>query len=137
MVPIFERLPLYPLRREHWQMIDWSSYPRGRNGIALLLLRTSVVALLMFEAQDQSLFIEHSIIAIVVGMIGVGLGIGIFTSLCGVVAIVAESVLFLTGRANASVVWAVTLILCAVISMMGPGAFSMDCALFGRRRVVL
>ncbi len=112
-------------------------YPRGIHGTALLLLRCSVTALLLMEAQKQGIFVEPSIGALLVGAIGVGLSLGIVTALCGIAVVVGGLVLLVSHHATVSGVCIVMLLLCGVIAMMGPGAYSVDSVLFGRRRVVL
>jgi hypothetical protein len=118
-------------------MLNSHDCRRGIPGIALLVLRASVAALIMIEAQHQHLFSAPSIVTILLGAIGVGLGLGILTALCGVAAIVAGISLLLTGHVGPSNSGMVALALCLVVSILGPGVYSLDCLLFGRRRIVL
>ena len=118
-------------------MESWHNYSRGVNGVALLLLRGAVTALLLLEAQREVAFSAPSAVTFIVGAIGVGLSLGILTAICGVAAIAGGVMLLFGGHVAASGVGIITLILCGVVSMMGPGAYSLDCVIFGRRRIVL
>jgi hypothetical protein len=118
-------------------MESWHQYARGLKGIALLLLRGSVAALVLMEAQKQGLFTEPSAGAILLGAIGVGLGLGILTALCSITSVVGGLILLVSHHVTLSGLFIVTLILCSVIAILGPGAYSVDSVLFGRRRVVL
>ncbi len=118
-------------------MLSWHDCRRGVPGIALLVLRSSVAASILIEAQRQHLFMEPSIVTILLGAIGAGLCLGILTTLSAVAAIMAGMSLFLTGHIHASSSGVVTLFLCTTISMLGPGVYSLDCTLFGRRKIVL
>lgn len=118
-------------------MVGWYDSTRGIRGAALLVLRTSVAVHILIEAQRQHLFAEPSIVTILLGILGVGLSLGILTTLCGIVAILGGVSLLLTGHIGASDCGIVTLFLCASVSILGPGVYSLDWILFGRRRIVL
>jgi hypothetical protein len=74
---------------------------------------------------------------LVVAAIGVGLCLGILTGVCAIAAIAGGVSLLMTGHMTSSESGIVTLLLCLVVSILGPGAYSLDCVLFGRRKVVL
>jgi hypothetical protein len=118
-------------------MVGCHDCTRGLRGLALFLLRMSVTAMILIEAEGQHLFAEPSIVTILIGVIGVGLSLGFFTAPCGVAAILGGISLLLTGHIAASGPGIVTLFLCATVSMLGPGVYSLDCTLFGRRKIVL
>jgi hypothetical protein len=118
-------------------MLSWYDCARGIRGVALLVLRTSVAAHILIEAQRQHLFAEPSVVTILLGTLGVGLSLGILTAVCGLAAILGGISLLLTGHIGASECGIVTLFLCAAVSILGPGVYSLDWILFGRRRVIL
>ncbi len=76
-------------------------------------------------------------VTLVAGIIGIGLCLGILTGLCAIAAIAGGVSLLVTGHIAGSYSGIVTLCLCSVVSMLGPGAYSLDCILFGRRKIVL
>jgi hypothetical protein len=118
-------------------MVSWHSCTRGMRGVALLVLRGSVTSLILIGTQGQHLFAAPSIVTLAVGAIGVGLCLGILTVVCAITAIAGGVSLFMTGHIASSYSGVVTLCLCSVVSILGPGAYSLDCVLFGRRKIVL
>jgi hypothetical protein len=118
-------------------MLSWYDCTRGIRGVALLVLRTSVAAHILIEAQRQHLSAEPSIITILLGALAVGLSLGILTAVCGGAAILGGISLLMTAHIEASECCIVTLFLCAAVSILGPGVYSLDWILFGRRRVIL
>ena len=118
-------------------MVSWHDYPRGKSGIALFLLRSSLATLILIEANHQHLFLQSPIVICPVGVLGVALCLGILTSWCSVVGAASGVFLVLTNHMSASGIGVVTFFICIVVSILGPGVYSMDSALFGRRRVVL
>jgi hypothetical protein len=118
-------------------MGNLSHYPRGLTGIALLLLRVSVGVLLLFSVQGGILCTEPLFVILLVSILSIGLAVGITTPMVGVAAALSRVALFLFVPAERSVVCVITLILCAVVSILGAGAYSFDGVLFGRRRIIL
>jgi hypothetical protein len=93
--------------------------------------------LILIGAQGQHLFAAPSIATLVVAAIGVSLCLGILTGVCAIAAIAGGVSLLMTGHITSSDSGIVTLLLCLVVSILGPGVYSLDCILFGRRKIVL
>lgn len=108
-------------------------FPSGRAGIALLVLRTSVAATLMLGAVVGS----HALLwTAASGSIAALLCAGFATPICaGVCSVVAAIVAFGTSGEGAlcPTLFALT---CLALALLGPGAYSLDARLFGRRRIV-
>ncbi len=118
-------------------MLSSHEYTRGTRAAALFVLRMSLAALILLEAERQHLFVAPSILTILLGGVAVGLCLGILTSTCGLFALIGGVSLLATGHLIATEFGLVTLLLCPVVSILGPGVYSLDCALFGRRKIVL
>ena len=109
-------------------------FPAGRAGIALLCLRISVVATLLLGAELSQLPSPVSTWA--VAILGFSLCIGLATPISAAICCTAEIyLLFKTGGTMALCVTMSALIALA-LALLGPGAYSIDARLFGRRRVV-
>lgn len=108
----------------------FSAFPRGSPGFGLLLLRALIV--LTFITADVKL--PGWLLGVfVVG--GICLLIGVLTPIAAVLiglgAIAAE----IFYDPNYTVV--IVVILAAAIALLGPGAFSVDARLFGRREILI
>lgn len=127
----------------------FSTFPGGRPGIALLLLRTALggiaVSLGAFELAGLA---ERTLLVWVVDSLlllsGVSLIVGFFTPLASL--LVGLSVLCITfawipgpalGSFGATLVALLMVITAIGIALLGPGAFSVDGHLFGRREIVI
>jgi putative oxidoreductase len=113
---------------------DFSAYPAGVAGLALLLLRCSAAAFLL--SAFPSLLTAPPWPALVLCTIAVAIMLGTLTriaaSLCAAVAVI---MLVMPGmRAIAGVP---SLLDAAALAMIGPGAFSIDARRFGRRTIHL
>ncbi len=110
-------------------------FPSGWPGIALLLLRASAAAdvfLYAYGCQDGCLvWVYAGLIAVAAALCA-----GIFTPMVAVITLAIQLVRLIslgTGRAGALISMLDTL----ALSLLGPGAYSVDAFLFGRRVVVL
>lgn len=126
----------------------FSSFPAGAPGVGLLLLRVAVGAALAIQggaclaSRDQKAWIWLA--GLLVLAAGASLLIGFLTPIAGVLAVLDGVSLALSwlpppmsddfGGAPAAVFFAV---MAAAIALLGPGAFSLDARLFGRREVVI
>ncbi len=119
----------------------FSTFANGWPGIGLLLLRV-LTAVVLIHSGIASLLEGPPLTIIVPQIIGAGAGIlllvGLWTPVAGVLAAIvtvwiAFSRIFSnTGDPGIAVIAAV---LGAVLAMVGPGAWSIDARLFGRKRI--
>ena len=130
------------LRRLFW------AFPAGLPGIALLLLRAVFAAGLVVQGMSYFGDPDRAAGTLVIGLISVGAGVlllaGLLTPVvCGIVGLSGIAIgcsvfpscthpLFDSG---VPFLFAVSILLAMV--MLGPGAFSMDARLFGRREIII
>jgi len=114
-------------------------FPEGGPGVALLLLRISVAAILVISAVSRLSNFSHLLVAAAV-LVGVLLLIGLFTPVSSWAAVAfGIANLVVDGHPSNSVIIVVaTSILEAIaLALLGPGAYSLDAKLFGRRVMVV
>jgi hypothetical protein len=114
----------------------FTMFPLGSAGIALLLLRLSAAAMLLMlvnrEAQvtSQWAFAGLAILAVL-------LALGVFTPLVCSLCCCLEIVALFSLRGAGALHLVFTVVNTAALGLLGPGGFSLDARMFGRRRVVL
>lgn len=111
-------------------------YPRGGEGFARLLIR-SALAILLFSNESFVLFTETpSIISLIRIVVCLGLCVGLFTRFVGVITATLSVWALFWGHQNLPLVQVATLIDSIALAILGPGAYSIDAILLGRRRVI-
>jgi uncharacterized membrane protein YphA (DoxX/SURF4 family) len=112
-----------------------SSFPRGSAGFGLLMLRMAVGLQLLSESACTGPPAWWQ--AALVTLLGLALVLGALTPVAGALAALYQ----LLCLAHASWPHAAPLLIAAMTAialvLMGPGAYSADARLFGRRRLVL
>jgi uncharacterized membrane protein YphA (DoxX/SURF4 family) len=113
-------------------------FPPGLPGLALLLLRASVAIALLVETygQRQVLPAWTQVAAI---LISLALSVGYLTPVAAAAALVFHALIgfALDGGLNGAAVAIVLSIDALALTLLGPGAYSLDSRRFGRRLVVL
>jgi uncharacterized membrane protein YphA (DoxX/SURF4 family) len=128
------------LEREIVQRL-FSSFAGGWPGVGLLLLRLlTAVALIRFGIAD--VLAAPPLTTVILEIIGTGAGIllliGLWTPVAGALAAIVEVWLALSrcfSHSGDPWIPIVQAVLSAVLAMVGPGAWSIDARLFGRRRI--
>ena len=121
----------------------FSSFADGWPGVGLLLLRLlTAVALIHFGI--AGVLASPPLITVVLQIAGIGAGllllIGLWTPVAGALAAIVKVWIALSrccSHSDDPWIPIVQAVLSAVLAMVGPGAWSIDARLFGRRRIDL
>jgi cytochrome b561 len=109
-------------------------FPTGLPGLALLLLRASVAIAVVASSYrpDSPRWLQATAILVAIGLLA-----GYLTPIVATVALVVQGFIW-SSLGLDSTVWAAAVSLDAIaLALVGPGAYSVDAYLFGRRVVVL
>jgi hypothetical protein len=114
----------------------FSMFPGGMAGLGLIILRICVVSSLLTIAFDRGPLAFASWTGVGVGLLSLLMVVGALTpAACAVGALVETSYLMLRqGTDRRYIVFALLVI--AALGLLGPGAFSIDARLFGRRLLI-
>jgi len=114
----------------------FSTFASGWPGAGLLLLRLATAASLFYCAVTEWK-VAPQLLSIVPQLIGAGAGIfilaGLWTPVAGVVIAAAE--LWIAVSRGGALQMALYAALGASLAMIGPGAWSIDARLFGRKHI--
>jgi putative oxidoreductase len=115
----------------------FSTFPTGRPGAGLLLLRLAVGASLILERIPEIWVIPQSLgfeVRTVLVCVGISLLCGLWTPVMGGVAAVIELLITFSPEGG-SVTHILLVILSISLALLGPGAWSIDAHIFGRKRI--
>jgi hypothetical protein len=114
----------------------FSMFPEGAAGLALVVLRGCVIASLWICVASRESFVAAGWPMVGLALIGVLLAAGAFTpAVC--FTCVAIELYSLWPRITGDLLHVVLAAsLSVVLGLLGPGAFSIDAKLFGRRRII-
>jgi putative oxidoreductase len=115
----------------------FSTFPTGRPGAGLLLLRLAVGASLILEKIPMMGIIPQSLVfgaRVALVCVGVFLVCGLWTPVMGSIAAVIE-LLITFSPGGVEVTHILLVILSISLALLGPGAFSVDAHIFGRKRI--
>jgi hypothetical protein len=109
--------------------VSWifSSFPTGATAVALLLLRASAAVTLMFDSREGPIARTLLALALMLGLLT-----PVASTLCGAL----EGIRLMSGEQAMTPFAAVTILHAIALALLGPGAYSLDARLFGRRRIV-
>src|SRR5271170_5797106 len=112
-------------------------FPSGIAGFALLVLRFSVAGLLLMSAFPGGDISAYSLKALAIFAVSGVLCLGAFTPVVCLLPIFLEAATLLRLGKEAAAVTILHILVTASLLFLGPGAYSVDAKLFGRRIVVL
>lgn len=124
----------------------FTTFPNGSPGVGLLLLRLAVTAVLVTHGsaclRDPGASPGTWAVGALAAATGGLLAVGFLTPLCGALASAMAAGLALsllpsptTNVLGSGLPTLVVVLTAAALGLVGPGAFSVDAALFGRREI--
>jgi len=112
-------------------------FPVGTAGAALLVLRISVAATLLANgAARWPPLTTPSWIPLSLALLAICLCLGLFTPYCSAVVCLIQAYLLLGGGRDEFHL-AISILDSGVLAVLGPGAYSSDARIFGRKRLTL
>lgn len=112
-------------------------FPAGAPGLALLVLRFVSIAWLHLDATAQFAFSSHVLALIPLEAVSVALVFGVLTPYVACVAAVVKAIDLVVSGMFPGFLGGIALAHFVILLLLGPGAYSVDARLFGRRVTVL
>jgi uncharacterized membrane protein YphA (DoxX/SURF4 family) len=112
-------------------------FPTGTAGASLIVLRTSVAAALVFSGIGTSAWVTPPWIAIAIAVLAFSIIVGLFTPYSCAAGCLFELYLFSGVGWRDEFHLAVSILDGVVLAFLGPGAYSVDAHLFGRKLLTL
>jgi uncharacterized membrane protein len=110
-------------------------FPTGAAGLALVLLRVSVAAMLVTNVIPSEDPTVHMWELAGIGLLVTALCLGIFTPVVSVLSCCVEIAALSDLRELGVTHLMASILITASLAMLGPGAYSIDARMFGRRLV--
>lgn len=114
----------------------FSMFPRGLPGLALLLLRASVAIALLLENYGHRQELSGWIQGVTI-LLSFALCAGYLTPMVALMGFVLHGLIWSDLGAGNTVAAIIVALDAMALALLGPGAYSLDSYLFGRRVVVL
>jgi hypothetical protein len=114
----------------------FSVFPTGAPGIALLILRISLAAAVLDNCVDVIRPAVLPLVCFALAVQSLLLCLGLLTPIVSIIACASQlAALFVTVHTDVRFV-GLSSLNAAAIALLGPGAYSLDGRLFGRREIV-
>jgi hypothetical protein len=112
-------------------------FPQGGPGLALVLLRLSVAAMFALNAAHRSAVSSFHLLLAGVALTSLSLILGFLTPYLSALACGLAVASVLVGAQCGPLGCALAILDAAALALLGPGAYSVDARLFGRRVTVV
>jgi hypothetical protein len=114
----------------------FSIFPTGLVGVALLILRVSVAITILINAADCWASTLSSWMIVVFVLAALSLCLGLLTPYFSLLSSLLQTGVLLFAGGN-RFQFVTSIVGSGIVSVLGPGAYSVDCRLFGRRLLKL
>lgn len=110
-------------------------FPTGSAGIALVVLRCVVAVTVLVNASVYWPVGSSLMVRGIAGLVGLCLFLGFLTPYCAAVCCFLELALLVATDAPNKLALGLSALTAAATVALGPGAYSIDCRLFGRKLI--
>lgn len=111
-------------------------FPTGWPGVALLLLRVALSANVAYGALELRATLDIAWVLALFATIAAALGLGLLTPFTAFFAACFEILLWHFSLGTVAALHVCAIFVAAALAMLGPGGYSLDAKLFGRRQVI-
>jgi uncharacterized membrane protein YphA (DoxX/SURF4 family) len=112
-------------------------FPAGIAGVALFALRSSVAVSLIVDVTTHGSLFKHSWLILLAAVPASLLCLGLVTPYCAAFAALMQLVALFAFAGPSKFHLALSALNSAVVAVLGPGAYSIDARIFGRRLLVV
>ncbi|MFK2904485.1 hypothetical protein ISP17_10945 [Dyella ginsengisoli] len=115
----------------------YTMFPDGRPGIGLALVRVALAVATLVEADAAGRALALPWLLPAVAAVAIALGLGLLAPIASVLALLASGAAL--RRADGLDAWicALAMLNALALFLLGPGAYSLDARIYGRRLVVM
>jgi hypothetical protein len=114
----------------------FSAFPSGRPGVALLVMRVALSVLLLDGVLGPLGKLDSSWVLLAPWAVAALLWLGLLTPVAAVLCVAIEVSTWLNSLGTLQAVHICAILDAFALTLLGPGAYSLDARLFGRRKIV-